>query len=121
MSECHPVIIVENSCYTTKGGYIVPPPHKTAVYQVELTAHTSVVNSHHPRIIEQLRQIKVTILQDNPVPVKSLRDIVDFMRKNETSFPHFRNSNTYKLFDPPVFENKRQQTDTGFDCLKHIR
>ena len=30
------------------------------------------------------------------------------MRKNETSFPHFRNSNTYKLFEPPVFENKKR-------------
>ena len=37
-----------------------------------------------------------------------LRDIVDFMRKNDASFPHLRNSNTYKLFEPPVFENKKK-------------
>ncbi len=38
--------------------------------------------------------------------------IVVLMRKNETSFPHFRNSNTYKLFEPPIFEN--QKTTGGY-------
>ena len=65
-------------------------------------------------VIEQLRQIVVTALQGNQVPLQSLRDIVDLMRKNETSFPHFRNSNTYKLFEPPVFENKKQNNGYWF-------
>ena len=39
---------------------------------------------------EQLRQIVVTALQGNQVPIQSLRDIVDLMRKNETSFPQFK-------------------------------
>ena len=39
---------------------------------------------------------------------KQLRYVFGLMRKNETSFPHFRNSNTYKLFEPPVFENKKR-------------
>ena len=69
----------------------------------------SVATSHHTRVIEQLRQIVVTALQGNQVPIQSLRDIVDLMRKNET---HFRNSNTYKLFEPPVFENKKR--DSGY-------
>ena len=68
----------------------------------------SVATSHHTRVIEQLRQIVVTALQGNQVPIQSLRDIVDLMRKNETSFPHFRTSNTYKLFEPPMFENKKK-------------
>lgn len=50
----------------------------------------------------------VTMLHGNQPPIQPLRDIVDFMRKNETSFPHFRNSATYKLFEPPVFENKKK-------------
>ena len=54
---------------------------------------------------EQLRQIVVTALPGNQVPILSLRDIVDLMRKNETSVPHFRNSNTYKRVEPPIFEN----------------
>ena len=72
----------------------------------------TVATSHHFRVIEQLRQIVDTSLQGNPVPVTSLRDIVDLMRNNETSFPHFRNSDTYKLFEPPIFEN--QKTAGGY-------
>ena len=47
------------------------------------------------------------MLQDNQMPIQSLRDIVDFMRKNETSFLPFKNSYTYKLFEPPFFENQK--------------
>lgn len=65
-------------------------------------------------VIEQLRHAVVTVLQGGQVPIQSLRDIVDLMRKNETSFPHFRNSNTYKLFEPPVFENKMRANGYWF-------
>ena len=40
--------------------------------------------------------------------VPSLRDIVDFMRKRDAQFPEFRHSATYKLFEPPIFENKKK-------------
>ena len=53
----------------------------------------------------------------NQVPVQSLRDIVDLMRKNETSFPHFRNSNTYKIFEPPIFKNKNEENGCWFRKL----
>ena len=92
-------------------------PEQMQVFRGEvMSAFTdiSVATSHHTRVIEQLRQIVVTALQGNQVPIQSLRDIVDLMRKNETSFPHFRNSNTYKLFEPPVFENKKQANGYWF-------
>ena len=92
-------------------------PEQLAVFRGEVMSMLSdltVTTSHHFRVIEQLRQIVVTALQGNPVPVTSLRDIVDLMRKNETSFPHFRTSNTYKLFDPPVFENKKRSNGYWF-------
>ena len=92
-------------------------PEQLAVFRSEvMSAFTdiSVATSHHFRVIEQLRQIVVTALQGNQVPIQSLRDIVDLMRKNETSFPHFRNSNTYKLFEPPVFENKKRANGYWF-------
>ena len=75
---------------------------------------SNISTSHHTRVIEQLRQIVVTALQGNQVPIQSLRDIVDLMRTNETLFPHFRNSNTYKLFEPPVFENKKRANGYWF-------
>ena len=86
-------------------------PEQMDVFRKEvMSAPTSIslAMSHHTRIIELLRQAVVTVLQGGQPPVQSLRDIVDFMRKNETSFPHFRNSATYKLFEPPIFENKKQ-------------
>ena len=92
-------------------------PEQLAVFRDEVMSMLSdltVATSHHFRVIEQLRQIVVTALQSNPVPVTSLRDIVDLMRKNETSFPHFRNSDTYKLFEPPVFENKKKANGYWF-------
>ena len=33
MSDGHPVIIVENPCYTTKGGYIVSPNNPLSIKQ----------------------------------------------------------------------------------------
>ena len=92
-------------------------PEQLAVFRGEVMSMLSdltVATSHHFRVIEQLRQIVVTVLHGNPVPVTSLRDIVDLMRKNETSFPHFRNSDTYKLFEPPVFENKKKANGYWF-------
>jgi len=41
------------------------------------------------------------VVQGNQMPVQSPRDILGFMRKNEASFPHIRNSATYKLFELP--------------------
>ena len=58
--------------------------------------------------------ICVLTVARNAVPMASLRDIVDLMRKNETSFPHFRNSKTYKLFEPPVFKNKKKNNGYWF-------
>ena len=52
------------------------------------------------------KSIIVSVLQGNQPPIQSPGDIVDLMCGNEAPFPHFRNSNTYKLFEPPVFENK---------------
>ena len=92
-------------------------PEQLAVFRSEVMAMLSdltVATSHHFRVIEQLRHAVVAVLQGNQVPVQSLRDIVDFMRKNEASFPHFRTSATYKLFEPPVFENKKRANGYWF-------
>jgi len=92
-------------------------PEQLAVFRGEvMSAFTdiTVTTSMHTRIIEQLRQIVVTILQGNQVPVVSLRDIVDVMRKNEDSFAPFCQSNTYKLFEPPIFENTKDSNGYWF-------
>ena len=59
-------------------------------------------------VIERLRSVIVSALQGNTLNIQSLRDIVDFMRKHDEQFPEFRSSRTYKLFEPPIFENKKR-------------
>ena len=68
----------------------------------------------HARITEQLRHIVVNVLQGNLLNIPSLRDIVDFMRKHDEQFPEFRRSATYKLFEPPIFENKKKASGYFF-------
>ena len=85
-------------------------PEQLAVFREEVFSMTwdfSLTASSHTQIIERLRSVIVSVLQGNNVPVQSLRDIVDFMRKHEDHFPEFRASHTYKLFEPPIFENKK--------------
>ena len=62
----------------------------------------------HLRVIEQLRSIVVNVLQGNMLDIQGLRDIVDLMRKNEEYFAEFADSDTAKLFSPPIFENKKR-------------
>ena len=70
--------------------------------------HFSLTASCHTQIIERLRSVIVSALQGNTLNIQSLRDIVDFMRKHDEQFPEFRSSRTYKLFEPPIFENKKR-------------
>jgi hypothetical protein len=48
------------------------------------------------------------MLRGEPTPIQSLHDIVDFMRKNEAQFVEFRHSDTYRLYQPSIFENKKK-------------
>ena len=68
----------------------------------------TVADRLHLRVIEQLRAIVVNVLQGNMLDIQGLRDIVDLMRKNEEYFAEFANSDTAKLFTPPIFENKKR-------------
>ena len=86
-------------------------PEQLAVFRDEVFAMSwdfSLTQRSHAQIIERLRSVVVAALQGNALNVPSLRDIVDFMRKHDAQFPEFRHSATYKLFEPPIFENKKQ-------------
>ena len=90
-------------------------PEQLAVFRREVMSlfdDMTLTVMQHARVTEQLRQIVVNVLQGNLLNTQSLRDIVDYMRKHEHQFPEFRQSATYKLFEPPVFEN--QKTASGY-------
>ena len=86
-------------------------PEQLAVLREEVFSMSwdfSLTASSHTQIIERLRSVIVSALQGNTLNIQSLRDIVDFMRKHDEQFPEFRSSRTYKLFEPPIFENKKR-------------
>ncbi|MBR5117347.1 MAG: hypothetical protein IK100_01735 [Muribaculaceae bacterium] len=68
----------------------------------------------HLRVIELLRAIVVSALQGSPLNIQGLRDIVDLMRKNEEYFAEFANSDTARLFEPLIFENKKENNGYWF-------
>ena len=88
-------------------------PEQLAVFRDEVrylgrpNSASELARSHFA-IIEQLRQIVVNVLQGNPMNVTALRDIVNVMRNNEDDFEEFNHSRTKKLFEPPIFENKKK-------------
>lgn len=47
-------------------------------------------------------------------------DIVNLMRKNDKYFAEFANSDTAKLFAPPIFENKKRNHGYWFKILLYI-
>ena len=92
-------------------------PEQLAVFREEVLSMAwdfSITASCHTQIIERLRSVIVLALQDKPLNIQSLRDIVDFMRKHDAQFPEFRRSATYKLFEPPIFENKKKASGYFF-------
>ena len=86
-------------------------PEQLAVFHDEVfsvNVDFSLTTAQHTTVLQRLRSIIVKMLQGEPTPVQSLRDIVDFMRKNESQFAEFRHSETYRLYEPPIFENKKK-------------
>jgi len=86
-------------------------PEQLEVFRDEVFAMSwdfSLTQRSHAQVIERLRSVVVAALQGNALNVPSLRDIVDYMRKHDALFPEFRSSRTYKLFEPPIFENKKR-------------
>ena len=86
-------------------------PQQLAVFREEVFSTTwdfTLTERCHTQIIERLRSVILNVLQGNLPGIQSLRDIVDFMRKHEEHFPEFATSDTAKLFEPPIFENKKE-------------
>lgn len=74
---------------------------------------------HHPltkRICETLQAIEVRILKTSD-PTSAMYfehtafcDIVNAIRQNANLYPQWHQSDTAKLFNPPIFENKKDAT-----------
>ncbi len=92
-------------------------PEQLAVFREEVFSTTwdfTLTERCHTEIIERLRSVILNVLQGKLLNIQSLRDIVDFMRKHEEHFPEFAASDTAKLFTPPIFENKKENSGYFF-------
>ena len=92
-------------------------PEQLAVFREEVFSTTwdfTLTERCHTQIIERLRSVILNVLQGNLLNIQSLRDIVDFMRKHEEQFTEFAASDTAKLFTPPIFENKKNNSGYFF-------
>lgn len=94
-------------------------PEQMAVFHGE-TIEDAFSSESHRLVVTRLRALAVRRLQDMALtdaslPVRcrgeegrALIGIVDFMRKHPEDFTEWHASATARLFDPPVFENKKE-------------
>ena len=59
------------------------------------------------RVVNAVRSEIGRVLKTNTFNATRMRDVVNFIRYREASFPEWHASNTAKLFSPPKFENKK--------------
>lgn len=56
----------------------------------------------------RLRRVVLSVVQGSPIPSREMQDIVNYIRLRPRIFPAWHDSDTAKLFTPPVFRNKQQ-------------
>lgn len=87
-------------------------------FRSEVQSNT--IPQSHTRIIRVLQSLELRILK-TPKPEDAmhferdmLTELVDIIRKDETSFPEWHNSKLKEVFNPPVFENKKESSGYFF-------
>lgn len=68
----------------------------------------------HKILIDRLRGVICYRLKTGKFPEQVLRDLVDFIRKKPKSFPEWHESETSKLFSPPIFHNDKKSAGYFF-------
>lgn len=66
------------------------------------------------RLKATLQSHVADLVCDRPLRDSNLRDIVDYIRRHADDFPEWHRSDVARLFDPPVFENKKKASGYFF-------
>ncbi len=72
------------------------------------------LSSAENRVIKQVRNEIVSVLNGFPPCRPHLVSIVNFIRNSPDEFPLWHSSSTAMLFTPPIFENKKQSSGFWF-------
>lgn len=71
-------------------------------------------NESYAWIVARMKPQIVDFIHDKPINQRKMIDIVNFIRNNPEEFPEWHNSDTAKLFSPPIFENKKENKGYWF-------
>ena len=69
---------------------------------------THVTNATIERAIAMVKAEILRVLKGQPISTQRMMDVVNLIRNNPFYFPAWHDSDTAKLFSPPVFKNKKQ-------------
>ena len=73
-------------------------------------AHVNNLSDAYAHILPIIRAQELAVLQKLPIQHRQMTDVVNFIRKHPDEFPLWHASDTAKLYDPPVFQNKKIDT-----------
>lgn len=71
-------------------------------------------NESYAWIVARMKPQIVDFIHDKPINQRKMIDIVNFIRNNPEEFPEWHNSDTAKLFSPPIFVNKKENKGYWF-------
>lgn len=73
-------------------------------------AHVNNLSDAYAYILPIIRAQELAVLNKLPIQHRQMTDAVNFIRKHPDEFPLWHASDTAKLYDPPVFQNKKIDT-----------
>lgn len=65
-------------------------------------------------VIQSIRTLEVELLLGRPPHPQQFRDVVNYIRQHPDDFPEWHASDTAKLYNPEVFENKKSSKGFWF-------
>ncbi len=65
-------------------------------------------------ILPLIKAVIINWLKDKPINEKIMGDVVNYIRNRPDAFPDWHNSETAKLFEPPIFDNKKKSAGFFF-------
>ena len=74
----------------------------------------NVPNGNRVWIVARMKPQIVDFIHDKLINRDKMIYIVNFIRNNPEEFPEWHNSDTAKLFSPPIFENKKSNKGYWF-------
>ena len=75
---------------------------------------TNSVPDYAAPLLRGIRAQVVSVLRGEPISIRRMVDLVNYIRKNPDNFPAWHNSDTAKLFSPPKFNNNKDSKGYWF-------